>query len=104
MARTTIPLTITAIRAKFASRTSARSNGVQGFTRHPRVRSASAHILGTRGRRPMVRRLRPGHPTEPPPELSRQFDGWIWFEETRAVSARPDAHPHGPDETYPFGL
>jgi hypothetical protein len=37
-------------------------------------------------------------------ELSRQFDAWIWFEETQAVSARPDAHPHGPDETYPFGL
>jgi protein-L-isoaspartate(D-aspartate) O-methyltransferase len=37
-------------------------------------------------------------------ELSRQFDAWIWFEETHAVSARPDAHPHGPDETYPFGL
>jgi erythromycin esterase-like protein len=37
-------------------------------------------------------------------ELSRQFDAWIWFEETQAVSARPDTHPHGPDETYPFGL
>ena len=37
-------------------------------------------------------------------ELSNQFDAWIWFEETRAVSAHRDAHPHGPDETYPFGL
>ena len=37
-------------------------------------------------------------------ELSRQFDAWIWFEETRAVTAYPEAHPHGPDETYPFGL
>jgi protein-L-isoaspartate(D-aspartate) O-methyltransferase len=37
-------------------------------------------------------------------ELSRQFDAWIWFEETEAVAARPAAHPHGPDETYPFGL
>jgi protein-L-isoaspartate(D-aspartate) O-methyltransferase len=37
-------------------------------------------------------------------ELSRQFDAWIWFEETHAISARPDAHPHGPDDTYPFGL
>ncbi len=37
-------------------------------------------------------------------ELSNQFDAWIWFEETRAVSAHADAHPHGPDETYPFGL
>jgi len=37
-------------------------------------------------------------------ELSRQFDAWIWFSETRAVAAHPQAHPHGPDETYPFGL
>lgn len=37
-------------------------------------------------------------------ELSRQFDAWIWFTETKAVSARAEAHPHGPDETYPFGL
>jgi erythromycin esterase-like protein len=37
-------------------------------------------------------------------ELSRQFDAWIWFTETEAVAARPEAHPHGPDETYPFGL
>jgi erythromycin esterase-like protein len=36
-------------------------------------------------------------------ELSRQFDAWIWFEETEAVAARP-IHAHGPDETYPFGL
>jgi protein-L-isoaspartate(D-aspartate) O-methyltransferase len=37
-------------------------------------------------------------------ELSRQFDAWIWFTETDAVTAHPQAHPHGPDETYPFGL
>jgi erythromycin esterase-like protein len=37
-------------------------------------------------------------------ELSKQFDAWIWFSETDAVAARPVAHPHGPDETYPFGL
>jgi protein-L-isoaspartate(D-aspartate) O-methyltransferase len=37
-------------------------------------------------------------------ELSRQFDAWIWFAETEAVAARAEAHPHGPDETYPFGL
>ena len=36
-------------------------------------------------------------------ELSRQFDAWIWFEETEAVAARP-VHAQGPDETYPFGL
>ena len=37
-------------------------------------------------------------------ELSKQFDAWIWFTETQAVAARPQSHPHGPDETYPFGL
>ncbi|MEZ5829231.1 MAG: erythromycin esterase family protein, partial [Hyphomicrobiales bacterium] len=37
-------------------------------------------------------------------ELSNQFDAWIWFTETQAVAARPVAQPHGPDETYPFGL
>jgi protein-L-isoaspartate(D-aspartate) O-methyltransferase len=37
-------------------------------------------------------------------ELSRQFDAWIWFTETGAVTAKPTAHPHGADETYPFGL
>ena len=36
-------------------------------------------------------------------ELSRQFDAWIWFDETEAVAARPIS-AHGPDETYPFGL
>jgi protein-L-isoaspartate(D-aspartate) O-methyltransferase len=37
-------------------------------------------------------------------ELSRQFDAWVWFAETCAVAAHAEAHPHGPDETYPFGL
>ena len=36
-------------------------------------------------------------------ELSRQFDAWIWFEETEAVAARP-VYAERPDETYPFGL
>jgi protein-L-isoaspartate(D-aspartate) O-methyltransferase len=37
-------------------------------------------------------------------ELSRQFDAWIWFAESQAVAAHSETHPHGPDETYPFGL
>ena len=37
-------------------------------------------------------------------ELSKQFDAWIWFTETESVAATPQAHPHGPDDTYPFGL
>jgi erythromycin esterase-like protein len=36
-------------------------------------------------------------------ELSNQFDAWIWFAETEAVSAHSHAE-HGPEETYPFGL
>jgi protein-L-isoaspartate(D-aspartate) O-methyltransferase len=37
-------------------------------------------------------------------ELSRQFDAWVWFTETKAVDAKPTAYAEGPDETYPFGL
>ena len=37
-------------------------------------------------------------------ELSRQFDAWIWFEETEAVAAERVSAAAGPDETYPFGL
>ena len=37
-------------------------------------------------------------------ELSRQFDAWIWFTETKAVTAHGEAHPPGPDDTYSFGL
>jgi erythromycin esterase-like protein len=38
-------------------------------------------------------------------ELSRQFDAWIWFTETSAVSAqKAAAYGTGPDDTYPFGL
>jgi erythromycin esterase-like protein len=43
--------------------------------------------------------------------LPKQFDAWVWFDETRAVTplpgeARP-GEPHvltGEEETYPFGL
>jgi erythromycin esterase-like protein len=40
--------------------------------------------------------------------LARQFDGWVWFDETKAVSAlpgeaRPGEHVET-EETYPFGL
>jgi protein-L-isoaspartate(D-aspartate) O-methyltransferase len=36
--------------------------------------------------------------------LPQQFDGWLWFEETRAVSALPARQGEGVPETYPFGL
>jgi erythromycin esterase-like protein len=40
--------------------------------------------------------------------LARQFDGWVWFDETRAVTPLPGATRPGEnravDETYPFGL
>jgi erythromycin esterase-like protein len=39
--------------------------------------------------------------------LQRQFDAWLWFDETRAVTPLVDNHPSGHralDDTYPFGL
>jgi len=36
--------------------------------------------------------------------LPRQFDEYIWFDETRAVSPLPSAVAPGVPETYPFGL
>ena len=36
--------------------------------------------------------------------LPRQFDGWVWFDETRAVTPLPGEQRPGEDETYPFGL
>jgi protein-L-isoaspartate(D-aspartate) O-methyltransferase len=37
-------------------------------------------------------------------ELSRQFDAWVWFDETHAVTALADGHAQGMPETYPFGV
>ena len=37
-------------------------------------------------------------------ELANQFDAWIWFDETRAVTPLPGEVRPGEDETYPFGL
>ena len=36
--------------------------------------------------------------------LSEQFDCWVWFENTSAVSPLGHEKPHGAPETYPFGL
>ena len=36
--------------------------------------------------------------------LPRQFDGWVWFDETTAVTPLPGEQRPGEDETYPFGL
>jgi len=36
--------------------------------------------------------------------LSEQFDGYVWLEETHAVTSLPGGRPHGAPETYPFGL
>jgi erythromycin esterase-like protein len=40
--------------------------------------------------------------------LPRQFDGWVWFDETEAVHPLPGerraGEPGREDETYPFGL
>ena len=36
--------------------------------------------------------------------LADQFDAYVWFEETKAVTPLPAARPHGAPETYPFGV
>jgi len=36
--------------------------------------------------------------------LSEQFDGYVWFEETRAIKPLPTPSQEGLPETYPFGL
>jgi len=36
--------------------------------------------------------------------LSEQFDAWVWFEQTRAVTPIGRERPSGSPETWPFGL
>jgi erythromycin esterase-like protein len=36
--------------------------------------------------------------------LSRQFDAWVWFDETSAVSPIGGETNDGPADTFPFGL
>lgn len=36
--------------------------------------------------------------------LADQFDAWLWFEETSAVTPLDREHPRGAPEIYPFGL
>ena len=36
--------------------------------------------------------------------LADQFDAFVWFAETRAVTPLASGRPHGEPETYPFGL
>ena len=36
--------------------------------------------------------------------LPQQFDGYIWFDRTTAVTPLPTRTRPGEDETYPFGL
>jgi len=36
--------------------------------------------------------------------LPRQYDGWVWFDETSAVTPLPGEQRPGGEETYPFGL
>ena len=37
-------------------------------------------------------------------ELANQFDAWVWFDETSAVTPLGEEPGSGEDETYPFGL
>jgi erythromycin esterase-like protein len=36
--------------------------------------------------------------------LAQQFDAYVWFDETTAVTPLPTRQRRGPDDTYPFGL
>ena len=36
--------------------------------------------------------------------LPEQYDAFVWFDETRAVTPLPTKMIAGEDETYPFGL
>jgi protein-L-isoaspartate(D-aspartate) O-methyltransferase len=36
--------------------------------------------------------------------LPRQYDAWVWFDETEAVTPLPGEQRPGEDDTYPFGL
>jgi erythromycin esterase-like protein len=36
--------------------------------------------------------------------LSDQYDGFVWFDETQAVTPLTTQVSTGEDETYPFGL
>jgi erythromycin esterase-like protein len=36
--------------------------------------------------------------------LPRQFDAWVWFDETQAVTPLGPEPRGGEDETWPFGL
>jgi len=36
--------------------------------------------------------------------LGEQFDAWVWFEQTRAVTPLGHERPHGAPEIWPFGL
>jgi erythromycin esterase-like protein len=36
--------------------------------------------------------------------LPKQFDAWVWFDETTAVTPLPGGQRPGEEETYPFGL
>jgi erythromycin esterase-like protein len=36
--------------------------------------------------------------------LPEQFDAYVWFEQTSAVTPLPSEAPHGVPETYPFGV
>ena len=33
-----------------------------------------------------------------------QFDAYVWFDQTSAVTPLPTRQREGADETYPFGL
>jgi erythromycin esterase-like protein len=37
-------------------------------------------------------------------DLPRQFDAYVWFDQTQAVTPLGEAHAQGMPDTWPFGL
>ena len=76
--------------------------------RHPRRRPrAAGGPLGAAARTRHRRRLSPGDGALQPlfrGVLAEQFDAFVWFEETSAVTPLPAGHAEGVPETYPFGV
>jgi erythromycin esterase-like protein len=57
-----------------------------------------------RARAAITRRLIEHHGHYFEAVLAEQFDAYVWFVETKAVTPLPAARPQGVPETFPFGL
>ena len=86
-------------------------SGVPAFLLHLRdprrdggPRRARSRAPRARDRRRLSARDRARRATTSRPCLPRQFDEYVWFDETRAVAPLPSVAAPGVPETYPFGV